>query len=248
VEIPEEVRLADALTKLALSLLNERSLKSDLERLARVGCELIPECSGASVSMVVEGETSTVAVTDRVSLQLDLIQYDNNEGPCVAALGGEAVRIGFIPADQRFPHFAIGAADRRVLSVLSTPAIDHGKVVGSLNVYSQVEDAFDDEARHTALIIAAEVANALVKSAVLSEASSLRDQLQEQHDSAALVSMAQGVLMATHDCSKAQAHDLITSAAEANNERIVTVAERILSTIDRNERPASEGRSTAVDN
>jgi hypothetical protein len=238
VEIPEEVRLADALTKLALSLLNERSLKSDLERLARVGCELIPECSGASVSMVVEGETSTVAVTDRVSLQLDLIQYDNNEGPCVAALGGEAVRIGFIPADQRFPHFAIGAADRRVLSVLSTPAIDHGKV----------EDAFDDGARHTALIIAAEVANALVKSAVLSEASSLRDQLQEQHDSAALVSMAQGVLMATHDCSKAQAHDLITSAAEANNERIVTVAERILSTIDRNERPASEGRSTAVDN
>jgi GAF domain-containing protein len=247
VEIPEEVRLADVLTKLALSLINERSLKSDLDRLARVVCNLIPDSSGASVSMVVEGEPSTVAVTDRVALQLDLIQYDNNEGPCVAALGGEAVRIGFVPADQRFPHFAIGAADRRVLSVLSTPAIDHGKVVGSLNVYSQVEDAFDDEDRHTALIIAAEVANALVKSAVLSEATSLRDQLQEQHDSAALVSMAQGVLMAIHDCSQAQAHDLITGAAEANNERIVTVAERILSTVDRNERPASEARSTAVD-
>ena len=60
-------------------------------------------------------------MTDRVALQMDLVQYDNNEGPCITALTGETIRIGFAPTDQRFPHFAVGAADRRVLSVLSTP-------------------------------------------------------------------------------------------------------------------------------
>jgi GAF domain-containing protein len=247
VDLPEEVRLADVLTKLALSLLNEKSLKDDLERLARVVCNLIDNCSGASVSMLVEGEPSTVAVTDRVSLQLDLIQYDNNDGPCVTALGGEAIRIGFIPADERFPHFAVGAADRRVLSVLSTPAIDHGSVVGSLNLYSHEEDAFDDKDRDTASIVAAEIACALMKSAVLSQATELRDQLQEQHDTAALVSMAQGVLMAVHSCSQAQARDLIVLAAEENRETLVTVAERILSTVDRDGQATDVDRSSAID-
>jgi GAF domain-containing protein len=246
-ESPEEVRLADTLTKLALSLLSEKSLKSDLDRLARLGCQLIPNCSGASVSMVVEGEPSTVAVTDRVSLELDLVQYECHDGPCVTALGGEAVRIGFIPSDGRFPHFAIGAADRRVLSVLSTPAIDHGTVVGSLNVYSHLQDAFSDDDRDTALIMAAEIAHALIKSAVISDATELRDQLQEQHDSATLVSRALGVLMGLHGCSQAQADDLIRRAAESNREPLVIVAERILSSVERDGDTGSEFRPGEVD-
>ena len=91
--------------------------------------------------MLIEGEPTTVAATDRLTLQRDLIQYDGGDGPCVKALGGEMIRIGFLEADQRFPHFAAGAADRRVNSVLSTPAIDHGQVVGSLDVYSHHVDA-----------------------------------------------------------------------------------------------------------
>ena len=122
--------------------------------------------------MLVDGEPSTVAVTERVALELDMVQYRNDDGPCIAAPG--AVRpyaIGFLPDAERFPHFAAGAADRRVLSVLSTPAIDHGRVVGSLNLYSPgAEDGFDEHDRQTGLVLAAEIASALVKSAVLTRA------------------------------------------------------------------------------
>jgi GAF domain-containing protein len=247
VEIPEEIRLADMLTKLALSMLNEKSLKSDLDRLVRLGCRLIPNCSGSSISMMVEGEPSTVAVTDRVALELDLVQYEGHEGPCLTSLGGASVRIGFIPTDERFPHFAIGAADRRVLSVLSTPAIDHGTVVGSLNVYSHLEDAFDDDDSDTALIVAAEIAHALIKSAVMSEATELRAQLQEEHDSATLVSRAMGVLMGLHQCSQAQADDLIRRAADSNREPLVVVAERILSSVERQEDTGAEPHSDHIE-
>jgi len=103
------------------------------------------------------------------------VQYEADDGPCVAALGGEMIRIGYIPADERFPHFAGGAGDQRVQSVLSTPAIDRGQVVGSLNVYSRQRDAFDDRARGTTLVMAAEVAHAVVRSVTLSTARTTPD-------------------------------------------------------------------------
>jgi GAF domain-containing protein len=230
-DTPDDLRLSEALTSLAVALLNDKTLKDSLERLARVACRLIPDCSGGSVSMLVEGEPSTVATTDTVSLELDIAQYDGDDGPCIRALGGEMIRIGYIPSDERFPHFARGAADRRVLSVLSTPAIDHGTVVGSLNLYSRRSNGFDDDAEAVALVMAAEVAHALVRSAVLATARTTRDQLQEQHDEHVLVSRAQGVLMALHDCSVAQADDLTRNAAGVNGERLITTAERILSTV-----------------
>jgi GAF domain-containing protein len=234
----EQLRLTEALTKLALSLLKEHSLTADLDRLVRVTCKLIAHCSGGSVSMLVDGEPSTVATTDRVTLQLDVVQYENNDGPCIAALGGESVRIGFIPAGERFPHFAAGAADRRVLSVLSTPAIDHGRVVGSLNLYSRREDAFDEHDRSTALVMAAEIATALVKSALAGTATEIRDELQRQHDTAVVFSRAQGVLMAIQECSAAQAGDLIRRAAEDNAEPLIATAERIIAAVRAEPEPA----------
>jgi GAF domain-containing protein len=231
VEPAEEVRLSGVLTSLAVALLNDNTLKADLERVTRVACRLVEHCSGASVSMLVEGEPSTVAVTDRVALELDVVQYEAGDGPCVAALGGEVIRIGFLAADERFPHFAHGAADRRVQSVLSTPAIDHGQVVGSLNLYSHQVDAFDDRARDTALVMAAEVAHAVVRSVVLGKARTTRDRMQEQHDESALVAQAQGVLMALQECSLAQAEDLLRNAADSNGERLRITAERILAAV-----------------
>jgi GAF domain-containing protein len=170
-------------------------------------------------------------VTDRLSLELDLVQYEAGEGPCVTALTGETIRIGYIPGDERFPHFAIGAADRRVLSSLSTPAIDHGRVVGSLNIYSHQMNAFDDGDERTASLFATEITQALVKSALFGKARSIRDRLQEQHDEAALVSRAEGFLMAVNECSAAQARELIHNAAVGNGEEMIATAERILATM-----------------
>jgi GAF domain-containing protein len=238
VDEPDNVRLTKVLAELAIAVLTDKSLKADLERLVRVAVRLIPDCSGASVSMLVDGEPSTVAVTDRVALHLDLVQYDNNDGPCVAALGGETIRIGYAPTDERFPHFAVGAADRRVLSVLSTPAIDHGSVVGSLNLYSHRQEAFDRRGHDTAAIIAAEIANALMKSSVLGTAQGIRERLQQEHDESAMVSLAQGVLIAIHDCSSAQAAALIRNAATENSEALMSTAERILEAV-RQDQPGS---------
>ncbi|MCU1504076.1 MAG: hypothetical protein JWM12_3430, partial [Ilumatobacteraceae bacterium] len=227
-ERPDIHRLGDVLADVALLVLTDRSLKADLERLIRVACKVIPNCSAASVAMLVDGEPTTVAVNDRVAMELDLVQYDHGEGPCIACLGGQAIRVAYLPSDERFPHFAVGAADRRVLSVLSTPARGDGVVIGSLNIYSRLIDAFDDEDEAVALVFAAQVANAIARSTILRNARTTRELLQQQYDEAAVVSMAQGVVMAVQECSAAQAATLIRSAAHTNEEQLITTAERIL--------------------
>jgi GAF domain-containing protein len=231
VERFEQSSLTRALVELSAILFSQQSMNEDLERLVRICSHVIPHTSGVSVSMLIDGEPRTVAVTDRVSMELDLVQYDNSEGPCLKALGGPTVRIGYIPHNEEFPHFAIGAADRRVVSSLSIPVRHEGQVIGSLNLYSQVPHAFDARSEEAALVFAAEVALAIVASDLFRQAKALRINLQQAHDDAASVSQAEGVLMGIHRCTAAQAHTLIDSAADANHETLAAVAERILETV-----------------
>jgi GAF domain-containing protein len=221
-------KLTEALVALSGLLFTQRTLHDDLERLVRFAAHSIPKTSGVSISMLVDGGAATIATTDRVTLELDLVQYDNSDGPCLAALGGPIVRLGYIPADERFPHFAIGAADRRVLSSLSIPIRHDGAIVGSLNLYSHRENGFDAAAEDTALVFAAEAALAIVHSSLFEQAHRIRASLQDAHEQSSAVSRAQGVLMGIHQISAIQAEALVQSAADSNGERLVEAAQRIL--------------------
>jgi transcriptional regulator with GAF, ATPase, and Fis domain len=220
--------LTEALAQLAHAVLTTDHLSHSLERLALLAVEAIPACSAASFAMLVEGEPSTVVVSERAALELDLLQYEAGEGPCIACLGGSAIRIAFVPDDQRFPHFASGAADQRVLSVLSMPIDHQGAVVGSLNLYSRKADGFDEEAERSALVICAEAAVAIASSDIFRLANNVRDRLQNEHDLELQVSLAEGMMMVLHDCSATQARALLEGAAATNCETLLATAQRIL--------------------
>jgi len=229
---PASSELQTVLASLALTLFRERSLKADLERLVRLTCRVIPSCASGSVALLVEGEPSTTAVSDRVAMELDLIQYDAGEGPCLSALGGQTIRFGVLQGDQRFPHFAIGAADQRIRSVLSTPVRHDEHIVGTLNLYSRLPDGFDREAERVADIACAEVATAVVKAEVYRKAHEAHGQLQQMHDDEVQIAQAEGALVAIHACSSTQARALLEHASHSNGDTLVQVARRILAAAD----------------
>jgi GAF domain-containing protein len=228
----ETRQLQAALASLALSLFTERSLRADLQRLIRLTCRLIPDCSSGSIALLVDGRPTTSVVSDHVALELDLVQYDNDEGPCLLALGGETVRVGILAADERFPHFAVGAADQRVVSVLSKPIRHADVVIGTLNLYSRRPDGFDSAADRAADVFAAETANAIVKADVYAEANRVRNELQATHDATVQISRAEGALAAIQDCSLQQAHTLIERASAETGDSHVDVARRILDAVE----------------
>ena len=161
-------------------------------------------------------------------MELDLVQYDAGEGPCLSALGGQTVRFGVLEADERFPHFAIGAADRRIRHVLSTPVRSDDDVVGTLNLYSRLPGGFDVEAERVADIASAEIATAIVKAEVYRQAHQARGLLQQDHDDQAQIAQAQGVLVAVHACTTKQARALIGHASSSTGDSLIEVARRIL--------------------
>jgi GAF domain-containing protein len=223
--------LQDVLAALALALFTDRTLQADLERLARMSCTLIPGCTSGSIALLIDGDPTTVAVSDRVAFELDIVQYETDEGPCLTALGGRMVRVGVLASDERFPHFAVGAADQRVVSVLSTPIAHDGAVVGTLNLYSHHLGAFGDQAEDVARVITSEAVNAIVRSDVYATARDLRWQLQASHDEAVQVRAAEEVLVAVQGCSEEQARGLLEDATTATGDRLVDVARRILDSV-----------------
>ncbi len=125
---------------------------------------------------------------------------------------------------ERFPHFAVGAADLRIRSVLSTPIRNDGDVIGTLNLYSRQPEGFDEQAQRVADVTAAEAGTAIITSRIYDQASRRRDELQAVHDDEAQISQAQGALMALQRCSAEQAVGLLANAADATGDDLIGVA------------------------
>jgi GAF domain-containing protein len=223
--------LATILSSLAVSMLTERSLTDSLRGLVRVAARLMPNCSGGSIAMLVDGRPTTVAFTDQVVLELDLVQYDLSEGPCLTAIGGEMIRVAHLAHDERFPHFAVGAADQRIQSTLSTPIRDGSGVIGTLNLYSRTVDGFDGHDEDTALVVVGEAAVVIAGSKLYASAANVRNRLQSDSDEASELAVAEGVLMTLYECSAAQARVLIERAADTTGTRLIDAARRVVESI-----------------
>ena len=203
-------------------------MRADLDRLVRLTCETIAPCGAASIALVIDGRPSTVAVNDRVALELDFVQYEQHEGPCLDALHGQPVRVDVLAADERFTHFARGATSYGVNSVLSMPITRHDDVIGTLNLYAHDANAFGDDDTDAARIAVAQAAHAITRSDFAAGAHQLRDRLQATYDEATLTARAEGILIALHDCSSEQARQLLANATAATGSTLVATAHRIL--------------------
>jgi GAF domain-containing protein len=170
----------------------------------------IPYCDAVGITVVVEGRSRTMAATDRLTLEVDLIQYETGEGPCLEAIErGDVVRFDLAAADQaRFPHFAPGAIDVQIRSVLSLPLVAGGLTVGALNLYSHTDDAFTIEAEvELGKLIADQAATIVYRSRFRATAQELADNVASITAQRALLARAQGVLAGRLDVSLEEAFD-----------------------------------------
>lgn len=186
--------LFEAITALSRLLLTDRTLGGDLRRIVAVAEQSIPGCDGASVALVFEGTPRTEAATDRVVLELDLAQHESGHGPCLLALREtRPVRLDLISAEERrFETFARRAGESGVRSSLSLPIVVDEDAVGTLNMYSYAEVAFDRTSQSLAAVIAAQAGVAIAKSRLLDAARQAADVAQRSADDRADASMAEG--------------------------------------------------------
>ena len=217
-----------ALEQLAAVLQSQRTLGAALASIAEAAVLSVPGCDAASVALSIEGRSATAAPTARIALELELVQYDTDDGPCLTAFRKlEALRLDVVEHGEAFPHFARAASERGVLGVLSVPATWGTEVVATLNLYSR-QGPFDQTALSMGSVLAAQVAIAVSRSPEFAAARAMVEQAQRDVDDRADVDVATGLLMATQGCTSEQADGLLRQAADQEARTILQIAHRII--------------------
>jgi hypothetical protein len=220
--------LVSALQELAEVLQTQRTLGGALAGIAEAATTSVPGCDAASIAISIEGRPATAAVTARVALELDLVQYDIDSGPCLTSFRTtRTLRLDLAGLEDAFPHFAVSARGRGVQGVLSVPATWGTDLVATLNLYSRTRP-FDETAESVGKVLAAQVAIAVSRSPEFAAARAVVEEAQRDAEDRAEINVATGLLMVTQACTSEQADGLLQEAAAHDERSILQIAQRII--------------------
>jgi len=220
--------LLTSMAQLADVLQAQRTLGGALANIAEAATTSVPNCDAASVALSINGRPTTASATARVALELDLMQYDLHDGPCLTTFRTmETMRLDLVGLEEQIPHFAVAARQLGVTSVLSTPALWGDEVVATLNLYSR-GGVFGETAESIAAVLATQVTIAITRSPEFVAARDLVEQAQRDADDTADISVATGMLMENQACTSEQAAGLLRRAAADDQRSIVQIAQRII--------------------
>ena len=114
--------LVNSLQELADVLQTQRTLGGTLASIAEATTVSVPGCDAATIAISIGGRPATAAMTATVALELDLVQYDNDDGPCLTSFRtANALRIDLYEQGDVFPHVAIAARRVGIRAVLVGP-------------------------------------------------------------------------------------------------------------------------------
>jgi GAF domain-containing protein len=220
--------LVNTLQTLAEVLQTQRTLGGILAGIAEAATVSVPGCDAASIAISIEGRPVTGAISARIALEVDMVQYETGEGPCLTSFATmNPVRLDLFEAGEAFPHFAQGAKARGIRSVLSIPATWGNAIVGTLNLYSKAQP-FDETAQTIATVLAAQIAIAISRSPEFVAGRDVVEHGQRDIDDDTEVNMATGLLMVNEGCTAEQADGLLRRAAAEDEQTIVQIAQRII--------------------
>lgn len=116
---------------------DEASLLDLMARAAREAVRMILDVDWAGVTAQFVGQPFTAAHTDQRVLIVDEGQYDQGDGPCLAAARTDrSVAMTIDQVRLRWPRLALVADAAGVEGFLARPLHSRAQAVGSLNMYS----------------------------------------------------------------------------------------------------------------
>lgn len=213
----------------AARFLNEPAEDVDtlLARLADVATRTIPDVDMASISVATREGISTRAATAHTALQLDLVQYECQEGPCVDALldpDKSEVVVDDMASEQRWPEYTRAAAAHGIRAQMGIQIYREGRSVGGLNLYSNQAYAFHDGSRAAAEIFAIHAAVAMDKARAVS---SLNDALTSRQ----IIGQAVGIVMHTYTVNESVAFGYLTRISQTTNTKLREIAARMVASV-----------------
>jgi GAF domain-containing protein len=205
---------------------DDANLQDALRKVATAGCQLISNCTAASVTLIEDGRASTVGSTGGVADAVDQIQYAVGDGPCLqAAREGRVVHLDGHVQDPPWPEFVSAAAENGVLSTLSLPVTVPGNnTCGSLNLYSGEPNGFSDTDEALCKAFALHASVVVSNAHAYWAAQEMTRNLTSAMASRSTIEQAKGMLMASHRVSAAEAFEMLVRRSQAENRKVRDIA------------------------
>lgn len=217
---------------IARTLGSAPTVEATLQRIVHAATESIDACEHAGIFLLERAAIRTVATSDSLVEQIDTLQQETGEGPCL-----DAVRSGVpynlsddLLVDPAYPQFGPQAANLGIRSVLALRLLtDHR--LGSLNLYAKLPRAFGILDRAKAVILASHASTALDAAETRAHDSNTSDRnLHDALASRGIIGQAQGILMERERITAERAFDVLRQASQDLNVKLRDIAQRLVDT------------------
>lgn len=231
-------------SQMALDLHAEPTAERTIERITEYA-KVATSCDDAGIMLVhARNQIETAAATAQRVGESHNLQIVHDEGPCLDAIEGEAVyRSPDVEVDPRWKKWGPAVAELGLHSVLSLRLETSTRRYGSLNLYAEKPDAFDDDD--------VAVATIFVRHASVALANAHNEEgLQVAIDARKLIGQAQGILMERFDIDADRAFDFMRRQSQHHNVKLRYVAQWIVEHRNSPEAqfPAQSNGQTAASN
>jgi GAF domain-containing protein len=221
--------VATLFSDLGRDLLSEHTLDGALALICRRGVEVIEGAEHASVTRGRAGRFDSVGATGKLPEQVDRIQYELGQGPCVAAAAElQIFRTGDLAADPRWPEFGARASKEfGVASMLSVRLfLEDDDQVAAINFYSVGNDAFTAHDETVGSMLATHAASVTRSAQLHEKVGNLQRALQTNRT----IGVAIGVMMTQYKITQEQAFDLLRMASQNGHRKLLDVAQDVVDT------------------
>lgn len=218
------VSTVEELAALAGVVLRQTDLTATLVEICEIAARAVPGAEAASITTLSNGQPNALANGDW-GRELDELQFAEHEGPCLDAYRtGTVFRVRNFADDGRWPAYGPRALERGAVSMISIALSAEGQVIGALNLYAKVPDAFDGYAVSVAEVVADHAGLASQVAAAFYAHKDLAEELAEAMRSRATIEQAKGVLIARNACSPDEAFQLLVVASSTSHRKLRDVA------------------------
>ncbi|KUH86978.1 MULTISPECIES: GAF and ANTAR domain-containing protein [unclassified Mycobacterium] len=222
---PRTHELAERMAELARASAPPRTVDQVLEDVTATAKELIPGADTVGVLLVARGgKFESLAGTSDLPHELDELQMQFGEGPCVqAALNESILRTDDFRSEERWPRYAAAAVERNIFSGLSVKLYTAERTAGALNMFSTKPRAFDAADETIGAILAAHAAAALL-------ASREGEQLKSAMSTRDRIGQAKGIIMERYGVDEMRAFEMLKQLSQDSNVKLADIAQRVIDT------------------
>lgn len=236
-ELPLADELSAVSARVAGLLLSEETVDTALGLVSSMALDTVPGAVGAGVSIVDERGRRSSGSTDARVERADALQYQLDEGPCLAAAAGrQLVRVDDLGTDRRWPRWAGAVAPLGLRAAMSAPLVAGDASLGAMKVYAEQPGSFDLHAERLLTIASAQAAILVANVQTRERARRLSEGLREAVRSRDLVSTAKGVLMARHGVPEDVAFGMLVSRSGEAGGTLADVARAVVDSAVRRRR------------